>query len=247
MTRLSGLTSGLALSAVFLLAGSYAQAGDPCGRHCEKHKRVKADVDSLKATLDWRDGEWCLGVFFKVEVEHAHSGDELDLVLTPTECGRALTDRDGQTVRLVVQMTLPADPCDDDLDFSDDVSMRLADGVMGDPHRLRVLAEVVERASSKVLDDKTTKVKVRSAPAPVAEVTEVREVPVAVYPPPPVVYASPPPVIYAAPPVVFHHSYGYGPSFGYRVGFSHRPWFGCRSAFAYRPRGIHVGVHTWRR
>ncbi len=235
MLKISTFGSGLVWAAIFLLASSTVQAGDDCDRRC-KQRRPKGDVESLKAKLDWRDGEWFLHIRYKLEIKYAHSHDAIELVFTPTECGHALADGDGRLISLAVSTPVAGNPCDDDkIKFRDEVTMRLPDGLMRDPCRLRVRAELIDRNRNRLLDDESTKVKLCRVPCEVVAVNVQYETRYEVYspPPPPVVYVEPVPVFYP-PPVIYHHYvrsyrpvYNSGPrfypgrSFGYRT---HDAW-----------------------
>ena len=230
MFRNSTVGRGLVLVGVFFLASSAARAGDDCDRDCKR--RPSGDVESLNAKLDWRDGEWLLHVRYKLEIEDAQNSDRFDLVLIPTEGDHALADRDGQSISLAVSLPVSEADCDDDeMEFRDEVTMQIPEGLIGDPYRVRVRAELVDRSRDKLLDDDSTKVKVCSLPCEVVEVSVRHEVRYEEYPPPPVVYVEPAPV-YCPPPIVYHRYvrecapvYDCGPryypgrSFGFRADF----------------------------
>lgn len=192
-----------------------AQADDRCGRQerCD-HDDADADIESIKASLDWAEGEWCLSVRFEVELEDFRSCDAFDLVVTPLHRGQPLADPAGQTLGMAAPLPI-ADRCDDDdddeVELDDGVSMRLAEGLICDPHCVKVFVEVVNRATGRVLDDDTVRVRVRSAPhhVEVHKRVEVWESTSYSYPPPAPDYPPsaadyPPPPVHAAPPVVIN-------------------------------------------
>lgn len=222
--------TGLAFGLFLLTATPSARADDDDCR-----SGAEGDLESLRARLHWTGSDWNLAIRFEVELEDVHPREVFELILTPLHCGREMADPSGEAVRWVVPLDYRASCDDDEVELEDEVNMRLPPELVDDPFRLRVCGEIICRESGKVLDDTTTCVKVCSLPPPpVVEHVEIREEPIAVYPPPPpqVIYAPPPPpvVIYRRPP----------PVVVYRPYYHCQPFVDCRAYW--RDGFVHVGV-----
>lgn len=239
----STIGRGFVLVAFVLTAGAAVHAGDDRERCC-KHREPKGDVKSLKATLDWRDGQWNLHVRYKLEIKKSHPGDVFDLVLTPTECGRSLADQDGREISLAVAVSGSGNCCDDDkIKFCNAVSMQLPDGSICDPYRVRVRAELVDRTRNRCMDDESTKVKVCSVPCQIVSVSVRHETHYGLCAPQPpaVVYVAPAPVI--CPPPIVHYQYARV----YRPVYDCGPRFYRGRSFGYRSHVVwgRTGVRGW--
>lgn len=186
------------IAVVLLLAGSTVEAGG--GK-----KRPKGDVESIKPVLTWQDGQWLLSVEYEVEVKYARAGDQIDLVFEVQRCGEPIASSDGQPFVFTKELTIPERPGKDKLKFCSEVSTQATQSLIGDPCGLKVCAKLIDRASDKMLDDKTKKLKVCGGPLVVTQVQVAvpvyRPVPIVTYPPPTAYFPPPAPApVYVTPP-----------------------------------------------
>ncbi len=211
------------LALTFLGAGSVADAG-----HC---KKPKGDVESIKPVLTWQDGQWAFTVRYEVEIKHAQPGDRFDLVLEAQRCGEPVASSDGQPYVVSIPLTIPERQCKSESKFYNEYATQVNPNLLGDPHGMKVCAKLIDRASGKMLDDKTKKVKVCGGPLVVTQVQVPIYQPVSVvtHPPQPV-YASPP-----APAPVFVTPPGYS-----RPAVIYQPY--PPGAAAYAPSGYPINV-----
>lgn len=227
------MKTGVAFVFVLGLVGAAPSAradDDDCRSSC-----AEADLESLRARLDWTGNDWRLSIRYEVELEDVHPRDGFDMVFTPLDCGRELIDASGEVVQLIASLQYDASCDDDDIELEDEISMRLPEELVGDPFKLRVAGEIVCRGTGKVLDDKTTSGKVCSLPPHLEAPVVVYEEPVVVAPPPPpaIIYQPPPPppvMIYRPPPPVVI----------YRPYVHYRPYYECRPRW--RRGFVHVDV-----
>jgi len=188
------------IAVVLVLATSTVEAGD--GK-----KRPKGDVESIKPVLTWQDGQWLLSVDYEVEIKHARAGDQIYLAFEVLRCGEPIASSDGQPFVITRELTIPERPGKDKLKFCSEVSTQVTLSLMGDPSGLRVCARLIDRASDRMLDDKTKKLKVCGGPLVVTQV----QVAVPVYRPVPVVAYAPPPIVYAPRVVVYRQAPFFAP------------------------------------
>lgn len=226
-------------SVLLVVIGTIALAVSPSAMADDHHRsKAEGDLESLSARLDWTGAEWALSIHYELEIEDFDLRDTFELVLIPLESGGELVNRSGEVVRMVVPLDVRVSHDDDEAEFEDEVVIRLPAELIGDPFGVRVGAELIWLDTGKLLDDKSTRVKVYRLPLQVVQHVEIREVPVRVIPPPPppVVVVQPPPppvVVYRAPPTtVIYRSYS--PCYSY---------WDCGPGYPYR--SFYIDIRGW--
>ena len=129
--------------ALVILAAQPAVSLADHGRSQRNRNRTEADIESLRGDLQYARGNWRLRVQYDVEIEDARRRDRFDLVLTVLERGCPLLDRWGRPVRFVIPLNRPTKIKRDEITFERRVTVQLPDGSIGNPKRLRLVAEVV--------------------------------------------------------------------------------------------------------
>ncbi len=124
---------------------------------------VDVDIDRLKAEIRQDTHGWRVFVDYQIEIEDARRYDRFELLLTFSERGRPLVDRLGRPIEVVIPLVDPTDIDDDELEFRDGLTINLPHGVLHNPKRLKIHAEVVSVAQGRVMDRKTKRIKYRRA------------------------------------------------------------------------------------
>ncbi len=181
-TRLTGFVIAMVLGPLA------AASADDC--------RLKIDFEELKAELTPCGEGLELAVKYEVEFDNTRPGDQFVILLRVSECGRALTDEQGQPLTFVVPLNCPEKCKGDDRDYEGRFRTSIPSGAVSCPDKVYVDGVVAYAGDDAPLACRDTRAKFRgcyAAPVVVAE-------PVLVAPQP--VYVEPAPVVVAAPPVV---------------------------------------------
>lgn len=156
-----------------------------------RKSEAEADIEDLHARMRFEDGQWIMSVKYKVEIEDACEGEQFDLILALTECGRTLVDSTGRemTVNIPLDRPIKVEDHGEEVYFKDVITLPFADGVFEQVDKLKLEARVVPFGGGCALDDDDTKVHCESV---------VYHAP----PPPPVFVPLPPPqpVLVPLPP-----------------------------------------------
>ena len=108
-------------------------------------KEAKGDLHCMSSKLNCSNGGWQLDTKYSVTVRNA-AYEDFDVVLTPTSKDRDLSE---------YRVTVPAAKLGAFQQAS--ASIALPEGVVDDPHSIRVRGELVERTSSRVVDNEKAK------------------------------------------------------------------------------------------
>ncbi len=135
-----------------LMSAQAAQAG-----------HVDVDIDRLKAQIRQDTRGWRVFVDYKIEIEDARPYDRFEVLLTFSERGRLLVDRLGRPLEVGIPLVDPTDIDDDELEFRDGLTVNLPHGVLHNPKKLKIHAEVISVAQGRVMDRKAKRVKYRRA------------------------------------------------------------------------------------
>ena len=122
---------------------------------------VDVDIDRLEAEIRQDTHGWRVFVDYQIEIEDAPRYDRFELLLTFSERGRPLVDRLGRPIEVAIPLVDPTDIDDDELEFRDGLTINLPHGVLHNPKRLKIHAEVVSVAQGRVMDRKAKRVKYR--------------------------------------------------------------------------------------
>jgi hypothetical protein len=115
---------------------------NPCAPKCET---AKGDLHCMSSKLNCSNGGWQLDTKYSVTVQNA-AYEDFDVVLTPTSNDRDLSE---------YRVTVPA--VKNGLFQQSSASIALPEGVVDDPRSIRVRGELVERTSSRVVDNEKAK------------------------------------------------------------------------------------------
>lgn len=137
-------------------------AGGRRPRNFRNH--TEADIESLSGNVRYANGNWQLGVRYAVEIEDAHRRDRFNLAMTVVERGRPLLDRRGKPLSVVVPLNRPTKIDRDEITFNRQAVLRLPNGAIGNPKRLRIVARVVRAGDGRILDQEVESIKFRQGP-----------------------------------------------------------------------------------
>lgn len=149
----------IALISGLVILGSATAANAGGFRGCRD--KADADIDTLKASIQFAGGQWALAVRYDIEIEDARPGDHFDLVLTLSSGRCDLRDHLGRPITVVVPLLEPVAIEDggEEIRFRDEIVVNLPDGLFARPDRLRLHGRVFSARSGRSLDDDSTSVK----------------------------------------------------------------------------------------